>query len=78
MTLSDAITAVENAGTAYGSAASQTVNDQGTVASIQAKLDTAKATVASDQQAQAAAATAYNAALDSLIEAATSAKIPTA
>jgi len=78
MTLSDAISAVETAQQAYTGAAAQTTNDQASVTAIQAKLDAANATVATDQTAQDAAATGFNAALDTLIAAATAAKIGTA
>lgn len=74
--LSEAITAVEQAGSAYQNAATQTVNDQAAAAAIQAKLDAANATVAADKQAQTTAADTFNATLDSLIAAATAAKIP--
>ena len=76
MNLSDAISAAEQAGTAYQTAASTTANDQAAAAAIQAKLDAANATVATDQTNQNAAATAFNSALDGLIQACSDAKIP--
>ena len=75
MNLSEAITAVETAQSAFTGAAAQTTNDQASVTAIQAKLDAANATVATDQSAQDAAATAFNGSLDALIQAATAAKI---
>jgi hypothetical protein len=74
--LSDAITAVEQAGTAYQTAVTTTANDQSATAAIQAKLDAANATVATGQQNQLAAATNYNTALTTLIAAAQAAMIP--
>jgi hypothetical protein len=74
--LADAITAVETAQSGYNAAAAQTATDQDAAAASQAKADAAKATVSTDQVAQATAATAFNSALDSLIETATAAKIP--
>jgi len=76
MDLSSAITAAEQAQQAYSTAANQTSSDQAVVVAQQAKLDAANAQVASDQQAQASAAAAFNSALDTLIQAATAAKIP--
>jgi len=64
--LADAITAVEQAETSYQGALAQTGNDQAAATAIQAKLNTANATVASDQEAQAAAATAEVAVLQTL------------
>jgi NAD/NADP transhydrogenase alpha subunit len=78
MTLNDAITQAETAGAAYSNASAQITTDQSFEAGIQAKLDAAKATVSADLAAQASAATAFNAALDALIQAATGAKIPAA
>jgi hypothetical protein len=75
--LSDAITAAEQAGTTYQTAVTTTANDQSAAAAIQAKLDAANATVATDQQNQAGAATNYNTALTALIAAAQAAMIPT-
>ena len=75
-TLSDAITAAEQAGTAYQTAVTTTANDQSAAAAIQAKLDAANATVATDQQNQTAAATSYNTTLTTLIAAAQAAMIP--
>lgn len=75
--LADAITAVEQAQSAYNSAVTQTTNDQAAADAIQAKLDAAKAQVTTDQTAQSGAATAYNTSLDALIAAATASKIPT-
>jgi len=77
-TLSDAITAAEQAGTAYQTAVTTTANDQSAAAAIQAKLDAANATVATDQQNQMAAATSYNTTLTTLIAAAQAAMIPVA
>ncbi len=76
MTLTDAITAVEQASTAYQTAATTTANDQAAADAIKAKLDAANTQVATDQQNQTAAATSFNASLDALIQAATDAKIP--
>jgi hypothetical protein len=76
MNLSDAITAVETASSAYSAAATTTTNDQATADAVQAKLDAAKAQVGTDQVAQADAGSAFNASLDALIAAATAAKIP--
>jgi hypothetical protein len=73
--LSEAITAVEQASTAYSSASTTTQNDAAAAAAIQSKLDAANAQVKTDADAQSAAATAFNASLDGLIAAATSAKI---
>jgi hypothetical protein len=75
MNLSDAITAVEQAQSAYTAAASQTTNDQAAAAAIQAKLDGANALVATDQVAQTKAAQDFNVGLDALIQAATDAKL---
>jgi len=75
--LSDAITAAEQTGVAYQTAVTTTANDQNAAAAVQAKLDAANATVATDQQNQATAATAYNTALTTLIAAAQAAMIPT-
>ena len=75
MQLTDAITAVETASTAYNGAVAQTANDQQAAAAIQAKLDAANATVATDMTAQTSAAASFNSALDNLIAAATAAKI---
>lgn len=76
MQLADAITAVETAATAYNVAASTTSNDQAAAQAIQAKLDAANAQVKADQTAQDSAAQAFNESLDTLIAAATAAKIP--
>ncbi len=76
MNLSDAISAVEQGQQAYQSAAVQTVNDQAIVEGIKVKLDAADQTVAADQAMQGSAAGVFNSALDGLIEAAQSAKIP--
>lgn len=78
MTLNDAISEVEGAQSSYNNAVAQTQNDTGTVAAIQAKLDAANATVATDQAAQSTAAAAFNQALDDMIAAATAARIPVA
>jgi hypothetical protein len=75
MNLSDAITSVESAASVYSAASTTTENDQGNADAIQAKLDTAKDLVASDKQAQNAAAITFNGALDDLIATATTAKI---
>lgn len=75
-TLSDAITAAEQAGIAYQTAVTTTANDQSAAAAIQTKLDAANATVATDQQNQTDAATSYNTALTTLIAAAHAAMIP--
>ena len=64
--LSDAITAVEQADNAYLNAVAQTGNDQATAAAIQSKLDAQNATVASDQQVQATAAASEVAVLQTL------------
>jgi hypothetical protein len=76
MTLTDAITAVEQSSTVYQTAVTTTANDQAAADAIKVKLDAANATVATDQVNQSAAATGFNAALDALIQAATDAKIP--
>jgi hypothetical protein len=78
MTLTDAITAVEQAANAYQGAATTTNNDQVAAAAIQAKLDAANSQVDQDKAAQATAATSFNSALDALIQSATEAKIATA
>ena len=78
MTLTEAITAVENTQTAYTNAVNTTANDQSAAAAIQAKLDAANQQVASDTAAQNTAAESFNASLDALIEAATAAKITVA
>jgi hypothetical protein len=75
LNLTDAITLVEQTGQAYQAAAMQTANDQAAADAAQAKADAAKAVVAQDKQNQGAAASAFNSALDQLIEAAKSAKI---
>jgi predicted thioesterase len=77
MSLTDAITAAEQAQQVYTSAVSQTTADQAVVTQIQQKLDAANATVVTDVTAQNAAATSFNASLDALIQAATAAKVPT-
>jgi hypothetical protein len=77
MTLSEAISAVEVAQSAYSAAVTTTTNDQAIVDATQAKLDSQKATVVTDQQSQATQAATFNASLDALIEVATSSKIPT-
>jgi len=64
--LNDAITAVEQADTNYQCAVSQTANDTAATAAIQVKLAAANATVAADQQAQATAAAAEVAVLQTL------------
>jgi len=78
MKLSEAITQVETTGSDYQKSVTQTATDQTAADAAQAKADAAKALVASDQQAQDAAAATFNAALDGLIEAATAAKVPPA
>ena len=74
-TLSEEITGVETASTAYTGAVSQTTNDQAVVTAVQAKLDAANAVVVTDQAAQADAAKAFNSALDVPIATATAAKV---
>jgi len=76
MLLTDAISAVETANNSYTNAVNQTNTDQAAADQIKAKLDAANQTVASDQAAQSTAAAEFNAALDTLIQAATAAKIP--
>jgi hypothetical protein len=78
MILNDAITAVEGAQSSYNNAISQTQSDTSAVAAIQAKLDAAATTVATDESAQGAAASTFNQSLDDMIAAATAAKIPVA
>lgn len=78
MNLSDAITAVETANTAYANGATQITNDKAAAAAIQAKLDAANAATSTDVTAQVAVATTLNSSLDALIAAATAAKVPTA
>jgi hypothetical protein len=74
--LSDAISAVEATNTAYQNAVSTTNNDQAAAADLQTRLTGAQAKVTSDQGAQSTAASAFNAALDALITAATASKVP--
>lgn len=76
MTLTDAISAVEQASSAYSAAATTTTNDQATADAIKAKLDTANAQVTTDQASQNTAAGLFNATLDTLIATATANKIP--
>jgi hypothetical protein len=75
LNLSDAITEVEGAQSAYTNAAAVVTNDQGAVTAAQAKLDAANAQVATDQTAATAAVTAFNSALSDLIAAAQAAMI---
>jgi hypothetical protein len=75
--LSNAISAVEQAGQAYNGTVVTTTNDQSVADGLKAKLDTANAQVATDKQGQTAAATAFNSALDALATAVQAAKIPT-
>jgi len=76
ITLSDAITAAEQSQQVFQNSATQTASDQAAVAGIQSKLDAANATVDTDLQAQDTAAKAFNDSLETLIAAATAAKIP--
>ncbi len=76
--LVDAISAVEGASSAYSGAVIKTKADSDIVDGIAAKLNAAQAVVVSDVAAQTDAANSYNAALDTLITAATAAKIPSA
>jgi hypothetical protein len=75
-TLSDAITAVEQASTAYSSAAATVTNDVAAAAAISTKLDAANAQTATDTTTQGTAKDAFNASLDALVAAATAAKLP--
>lgn len=74
-TLADAITAAENAQQGLTAAQATVSADNDSVTAIQAKLDAANAQKATDAATQVTAVTAFNAALDDLITAATAAKI---
>ena len=78
MNLSDAITAVEGAMTAYTGATLQTSVDQAAQVAAQAKADAAAVVVATDQTNQSIAAQAQNDALAALIAAAQAAMLPVA
>lgn len=75
MTLQEAINATEQASAAFANSVQTTNNDGQAADTIKAKLVIAMETVNADQQAQAAAAQAFNDSLDALIATATASKI---